>query len=430
MTVNLKKEFESNIPDNIKEALKFCSKTADDQNLQIFLIGGVVRDIIINKKNFDVDITVQGNAVEFAKSLENSYPELCKIKEIHDNFKTAKILFTINSDIIPIDLASTRKEFYPYPSSLPVIEKIGCELYDDVIRRDFTINSMALALNSSSFCTLIDYLNGYEDLKNGVLEVLHPLSFIDDPTRIVRGLKFNARFGYKFGEKTEALMRECLNSGRFDNLCGERIKLELKHAFNINKADCLSRFIKEDIYKLVDTSLSCVKNIDDISMECENTINEYCNFLDTQDNIWLIYLGSLLVKANQDKISELSKKLYLSGHEETILQDAAKLYRNKEAVNKAKTRFEVYEFFEKAKIESILIFLILNKDLKSKLDLYLKELKDANININGDILISMGLKPSPVFAKILRNVLKAKINKEITTYEEEVVFAKSLLQNR
>ena len=425
MTVIIKKEFEKNIPEIIKKTLGFCSNAADEKGLRIFLIGGIVRDIIISKKNFDVDLTVQGNAIEFAEFLQNKYPETCKIKELHNNFKTAKILFCINNETVNLDLASTRKESYPYPSSLPVIEEIGCELYEDVIRRDFTINSMALSLNKSSFCELIDYLGGYNDLKEKKLEVLHPLSFIDDPTRIIRGLKFSVRFGYKFGRKTETLLRECLNSGRFNNLAGERIKLELKQALNANKAEYLIGFINEDIYKLVDTAIPIPEDIYVTGYECQNIVDKYCSFLNKPDNIWLIYLSVLLIDCPQEQIRQIAEKLYLSKNEENILQGARRLRRYRKILNEAHARFEIYEFFEKTNIESLLAFLAKNKNYKDKVDLHLKELKNIHISIDGNILINMGIKPGPVFGEILKKVLKARINQEISS-EEEIEFVKNL----
>lgn len=452
-----KEEYEKNIPHRVKKALNLCSTAADEQNLPIFLIGGIVRDIIIDKKNFDVDITVQGNAVEFAQCLQNNYPGLCRVKETHDSFKTAKILFDIEGDSVALDLASTRKESYPYPSSLPVIEEIGCELYEDVIRRDFTINSMALSLNKDSRYKLVDYLGGYKDLQKGVLKILHQGSFIDDPTRIIRGLKFSVRFGYKYSEKTQKLMQECLDSGRFDNLGGERVKLELKQAFNINRAEVLERFICENIYRLVDTEIIIPKDISKLTAEIQKTVSDYSNFLQKPENTWLIYLGVILVNCvpgkiahmaeNMDlsgeeeniyilkymtdccrkKIRDLAERLYLSSQEESILQCASCLCKNQESLRSLQTRFEIYEFFEKAGIESILIFAIRNKDLKDKVDLYLNELKNTKINIDGNTLIKMGLKPGPRFSEILREVLKFKVDKKITTFEEETELVKSLI---
>jgi len=420
----LTNEFDRHIPENIKKALSFCTKTADEAGIPIFLIGGIVRDIIIKEQarpnevagvqhNADVDITVQGNAIEFANFLQNKYPDTCEITETHDPFKTAKVRFNIGNECVKTDLASTRKESYPSPASLPVIEEIGCNLYEDVIRRDFSINSMALSLNEASFCELTDYLGGYEDLKKGVIKVLHPLSFIDDPTRIIRGLKFSVRFGYPYSEETRRLQQECLTSGRFDNLAGERIKLELKQAFDINRAECLQRFISEGIYRLVDTGIKSPENIGDI----EKITVEY-----GVKEAWLVYLGVLGLN------KRTLEKLYLSGNEQETVLGANNLIKNSGSLEKAHTRFEIYEFFEDTAPASLAAFAALNSKLKGKTDLYLTKLKHITLTVNGNTLINMGIQPGPDFGRLLREVFKEKINGKLTTYEDELEFLKSKIR--
>jgi len=116
--------------------------------------------------------------------------------------------------------------------------------------------------------------------------------------------------------------------------------------------------------------------------------------------------------------------MYLSKNEENILQGARRLYECRKILDKANTRFEIYEFFEKTDIESILVFLIKNRIFEDKANLYLKELKNIHISIDGNILIDMGIKPGPVFGEILKKVLKARINEEISSPEEEIEFVK------
>ena len=266
---NLKKELENLVPLNVIKALDVCSQTAEELSLKIFLIGGAVRDVINGKKHFDIDIAVQGNAIEFAHYLENTNFEFCKIKEIHENFKTAKVVFFIDYEKIEIDLASTRKESYPYSGSLPKVEEIGCDLYYDVARRDFSINSMAISLNKENFGDLTDYLGGYDDIQQKKIRILHEKSFIDDPTRIIRALKFRVRFGYDLDDTTRKLQNKLLESGMFDDFCGKRITSELKQTFNLNKSEIMEIFLRENIYRLVD------KDIKTFYRHCEQNNNNW-----------------------------------------------------------------------------------------------------------------------------------------------------------
>ncbi len=137
-----------------------------DENL--FYIGGVVRDIILGNKSFDIDITYVGNAIEFAKTIPNA-----EIIKINEPFGTVKILI----DNQEIDLASTRNEVYPKVGHLPQVTEIGCSLKKDVLRRDFTINTLAKSLKTGE---IVDYLGGIEDIKNKIIRIIHDNSFIDD----------------------------------------------------------------------------------------------------------------------------------------------------------------------------------------------------------------------------------------------------------
>ena len=415
---NLKKELEALIPSYTLKALYLCSEAAEKLSLNIYLIGGAVRDIILNKAHFDTDITVQGNAVEFAQFLEKTFPESCKVKEIHDAFKTAKVVFFIGAEQVEIDLASTRKESYPHPASLPLVEEIGCNLYEDVIRRDFSINSMALSLNQKNFCDLIDCLNGYEDLQNKVIRILHDKSFVDDPTRIIRALKFRVRFDCNLDENTRKLQNECLDSGKFDNLCGERIKSELKQTFNLNRHECAEIFLAENIYRLLDANIKGDNNY------C--LLSEYPDFI-TPDFIWLIYLGTMLSDLSPEEIKQKAECLYLTNPETEVLSGAATLVSPAPILSWIDTDFSIYEFFEGFPFESIIVFLIKNPQYKDKIDLYLNRLKDIKIHTTGKDLINLGLTPGESFGKILRELLKAKVNGEFSSVEEEREFLKKLL---
>lgn len=425
---NLKTKLENLIPENILTALYLCSEAAETCSLNIFLIGGIVRDIIREKNNFDIDITVQGNAVEFAEFLEKNYPARCKVKEIHEKFKTAKVIFLSeeNHSCFVIDLASTRKETYPYPSSLPLVEEIGCELFEDVKRRDFSINSMAISLNKNNFGELIDYLDGYDDLNNKTIRVLHNNSFKDDPTRIIRALKFRERFGYELDKNTKKLQEKCLKSGMFDNLCGERIKSEIKQTFNLNKSKCMEIFFAENIYRLVKKDLKTPKNFSSVYKTCELTVLDNLGFINSEF-IWLIYLGIMFSDLSKDKINTITDNLYFSGTETEILFGAKALVEKAELLKYKHTNFEIYEYFEGFSSEAIIIFLIKNPEFKNQINLYLQKLKYIQIYTTGQTLIDLGLKPGVIFGEILKELLKGKINGEFSSEEDETKYLKLLI---
>ena len=428
----LLQEYEGNISDNIKQALELCTMAADKISLPVFLIGGVVRDIIVGQKCFDVDITVEENAIEFSRFLRKEYPKITKIKEIHHDFKTSKMLFHIDNKIIEIDIASTRKEFYRYPSSLPTINEIGCSIIEDIKRRDFTINSMALSLNKKTFCRLIDPFNGYRDLIDKKLKILHPLSYVDDPTRIIRGLKFGVRLDLDYDTATQKLQQACLNSSLFNGVGGERIKSEIKQTFNLNKAEAFYKFIAEKIYFLIDDKMLIPPDSHKFACKCEKLIDENKESVSSNNLIWLIYFGSLIAQSSSDQIINISAKLYLSGLETEILTGAKSILKKTQLIKEASTRFEVYEILEGYFSESVLISLINSegKDVIDKISLFLKDLQNIKIFTTGKNLIEAGLIPGPVFGEILRELLQAKINQEIFTENDEADYIRKFCANR
>lgn len=435
---NLTEEYECFIPDKIKKALKYCYTCADEYSTPIYIVGGIVRDIIINSQNddlselhkkfVDIDINVEKNAIEFSQILAEKYKGFCEIKEIHEDFKTAKIRFIIDDEVVEFDIASARKESYALPASLPIVEDIGCNIFEDLIRRDFTINAMALSLNKASFCNLIDPFDGYSDISKKTIRILHPISFVDDPTRIIRAIKFATRFNYDIDPATEYLINSCINSGIFDNLAGERVKSELKQTFNQNKASCLQKFVNEKAYKLIDTDIKIPENINILAENCTNIINEYYRFMDSTDYLWLIYFGTLLTDFDQEKIIQISNKLYLTGFETEILLGTRQIINISKNIKESQTRFEVYELLEGYLAESVLTALAIveDSDIKQKIALFQKELKYIEIYTTGKTLIESGLIPGPVFGEILRELLKAKINGEISTREDEKDYIKKI----
>lgn len=428
--INLKAQYKRNLCEKTKKAIELCSLAADKIDLPIYLIGGAVRDVILEQCNFDVDITVPDSAVNFANYLKKTYPDICVLKDYYEEFNTAKVTFDIDGEFISVDIASTRLEVYAFPASLPVVKETGCSLKEDIIRRDFTINSMAMSLNNKTFGNLIDYLGGYDDLKNKIIRILHPLSFIDDPTRIIRALKFGVRFGCKPDGVTQHLQDECLKSGIFDDLGSERIKAELKQTFSLNSSEAYDRFLTEGIYRLVSSKIKNTSPNLPQGNVIESIINQHAGHIKNPDLLWLIYLGCLFADLESDEVTQIVKKLNLNSLETKILISGNTILRNKDKLLQMQTLFEVYEFFECHFTESILMALAVTKDeaIKQYIEKYLNELQFETICTTGKTLIEKGFQPGPEFGYILRDILKEKINGNINSKEDEEMFLSQISQ--
>lgn len=399
----------------------------NDTSNKLFYIGGVVRDELLNKQSIDIDITYVGNAIEYCSKFG-------EVIQINPDFGTVRVKIPSSphreiADFVPstgsghnvseelnnviVDFASTRSETYPKKGHLPVVEKIGCSLKEDVLRRDFTINALAKSITTGE---IVDYVGGLKDLKNKKLRVLHDNSFIDDPTRIIRGLKFAMRFNFELEEHTKKLQDEYLKNINYD-MSYKRIKKELIETFNAplsnitkeyKKQRTFEKFINEKIYKLVTPN-----DIEIPSTNIEELIEKYCLDIDchvantpcNDEHIWLIYVGVL---------KDLSR-LPLTKIEQKILDDVPQNILNSD--------FELYKTFENAKIETILLYAIL-KDPKGAKH-YLDNLRNIKISINGKDLQNLGISPSPQYQEIFDEVLKAKLQNSKMTKEDELKIAKS-----
>lgn len=356
-----------------------------DKNL--YYIGGVVRDEILGKPSFDTDLTYRGNAIDFAKTI----PDI-EILQINEPFGTVRI----KSGGKEFDIASTRTETYPRKGHLPEVDKIGCSLKEDVMRRDFTINALA---KSTLTGEIIDYTNGLEDIKNKTLRILYDTSFIDDPTRIVRRLKFAVRFGFDSDEHTRKLQNDYLDNINYD-MSYKRLKKELVETFNLNKREAFEKFIKQRIYKLVAPVDFTLPEYD-----FENLIKMNLSNI-SQSNIWIIYVGLLpdisnlpLTKA-ENKIIEEFKKL-----KSTIFNND----------------FEICKAFNAAPIESVIMYSTVNHKTAEK---YLTKLKNIKLTLNGKDLQNLGIAPNAKYRECFDYILKTKIPNPKMTKADELKLAK------
>ncbi len=355
---------------------------------KLYFVGGVVRDELLGKTSLDVDIVYEGNAIKDCSKFG-------EIVRTNPDFGTVRVKI----DGQEIDFASTRIEIYPKKGHLPLVDKIGCSLREDVMRRDFTINSLYKSISTGE---IIDFTGGLDDLKQKKLRVLHDESFVDDPTRILRALKFSHRFGFKLEEKTHELQCEYLKNINYD-MCYKRIKKELIETLGLNSDELFSKFINCKIYKLVTPN-----SVQIPSTSIENLISLYAP---KTENIWLIYAGIL---------KDLSR-IELTRKEQKILDDFSAL----ESLS-FHNDFEIYKNFEGKDVESIILYAVL-KDKKVACH-YLDNLRKIKIKTNGKILETEGIKPSPKYKEIFDFLITQKLKNPSLTLEDEIKLAKNFIQ--
>ena len=215
--------FSARIPEPARALLLRIADVAGEMGLTIFLVGGAVRDLLLGNPNIDFDLLVEGEGIPLAEAVGKRFGERVVT---HPKFHTGKVEF---ADGRHLDFATARTEFYQYPAALPTAEHSSVR--EDLYRRDFTINAMAMQLNGEEPGRLLDPFGGSRDLTDGAIRVLHNLSFVEDPTRMLRAIRFEARFGFHMDERTEELARHAIEMELLDRLSGARVREEFVQLF-------------------------------------------------------------------------------------------------------------------------------------------------------------------------------------------------------
>lgn len=387
--------------------IKIISNVAKEYDIGIFLVGGMVRDILLGKKPKDIDIAVEGDIFVFVNAVQRNI--LCQVVKIQKDLKTVRLNF---GNEIEIDFASTRQEVYGNKKGIPIANSFGCPLKEDVMRRDFSVNALAISLNAQNYGEVVDYVNGQQDLKNKKLSVLHDYSFLDDPTRIIRAFKFSHRLGFEIEEHTKKLMNEYLDTVDYkEEVSLMRIKKEFYEVFATNSVEIMEDFVKQKIYKVLTDKI----NIVDFK-KIKNVIDTY----NLQQNVPFIYFLCLFLR--KENYSILSR-LNLTKTEIRIVNDLKLAGKFKGTLSDV----EIYQIYSNHSKESLALELLLKNN--SHIQKYMENLKNLKIEISGEDLMMMGVPESRSYSDIFDKVLEEKIKGNLPDKISELRYVRKLLMN-
>ncbi|HPU41209.1 MAG TPA: CBS domain-containing protein [Acetivibrio clariflavus] len=415
------------LPQKVLNVLKSAGKMADDEGYSAYVVGGFVRDLILGVENFDIDIVIEGDAVAFAQKFASQIN--AKIT-VHEKFHTAYVY--IDEDL-QIDFVTARKEFYEFPGALPVIE-IGT-IKDDLFRRDFTINCIAMKLNGDEFGKVVDFYGGRRDLYDGVIRILYNLSFIEDPTRIIRAVRFEQRYGFLMDEKTEEFALKAVKSDVLDKLSIERINTEFFYILKEKNTVKMLQRLKElgllqKVYPEMDLSDQLINLMENSDTQWEDF---YIGLINKKniDKI-LIYLLVLYSNMSVDKAHASVERMRLKREfKDEILRFIAVRDLNLPVLvaEGNLSNYDVYSMFTGLSLESLYVISIMFDDrVRDVVLAYINNLSQIKTEITGKDIVKLGIEPGPEIKRILQAVLKEKINGKIITYDDEINFAKKLLE--
>jgi tRNA nucleotidyltransferase (CCA-adding enzyme) len=415
MKINFKK-LEKNCNIEVVNIIKTASKTAKNLNINLWLVGGPVRDLILGYNNIDIDLLVDSKLREFVTSLA---------KRLNANFNfTSFLTAKIINYKFPIDITQTRKEIYIKEGSLPRVSKGN--FYDDIKRRDFTINALAIKIEDGKFKELIDTVNGLNDLKKKYIRVIKHNSFLEDPTRIIRAIIYEQRFNFKIEPLTLKLLKKAIRERAFKLITPQRLGKVLRRALMEEHAGKLILRIKELIglkflasnIKLNSKDRKVLLALD--KYEKKKEIKSY----------WLIPLFIIIKKISKDDLENLILMFQCKREEKAILLKFYDLDCNA-ILRELEFSLSNSQIYVKLKNipKEIIIYLYFYSEKKSRKNIgnYLKKISNIKIKINGEDIKKLGIKEGPKIRKILEEIKYARID-ELISSKEEISYAKDLIR--
>ncbi len=450
---NLAFLLETLIPKNRLALIKMAASQASEMRFPVYIVGGFVRDLILKTPSLDFDIVVEGEAIDLGRSLQK---RIGGKLTTHARFGTAKwflpadLAFVDGEFVHPsssqlssqadeskfpdfLDLVTARTEFYTEPSALPTVE--GASIKLDIHRRDFTINTLALRLDGDHYGDLLDYWGGYSDLENGVVRVLHSLSFIDDPTRIMRAVRFEQRLGFNIETKTIHLIQSALEL--IKKLTGDRIHHEFEHCLQeANSARMFARLSELGVLAAIHPDLTWDAQMSNLVTVIPIDAPSHLMNIAVQDisnEPWpkfrnILIFGVWFSKLSSESLTTVTDRIHHPKSETEHIQQAQVILCRLPGLSDAAPSVIVQQL-EVFSNMAVMIALTGSDNPKGKeiLAAYLTHYRKVQSHFHGSDLIAAGIKPGPVFKQILGSLRMGLLDGTIHTIEEERVLLARLI---
>ncbi len=406
----VRKLFRRAYPAEILKILKLFGDVAEKNGIEMYMVGGAVRDLLLNKTNLDFDF-VLSDALRFGELLQ---------KEFEGKFRFYKETKTVHVLIngLEFDFATARREYYLDNSLVPVVERAS--LKEDLARRDFTVNAVAINIHKNNFGEVIDFYGGYSDLANRKIRVLNNMSFIEDPSRILRAIKYMIKLQFSLSEDTEYLLRKAVELNVLKSKRSQRIVEELIELFDSEEV--------VDAIKLM-SKLGVLENIFGKREVTKRNYTRITQALELHkkyskdSRFTFILLSILLEKDRREKIEII---LNFFAFRQSVIKEFIK---SSETIKKFHREFkkrpkeELFFMLKQTKDYVIIAYLTKSKGSEKKfIEDYLNELKYIEVNLSGKDLIKLGIKEGPVFREIFKELLRQKILGRVKNKEEEIKF--------
>jgi len=411
------------LPEEIVELLKAVGRIADSLEYNAYAVGGFVRDIFLYQENLDIDLVIEGDGIAFAKAFAASMGGRLRA---HEAFRTAVVILPNGQKV---DVATARLEYYKSPAALPTVETGSIKF--DLYRRDFTINTLAIKLNPEGFGTLIDFFGAQKDLKQKVIRVLHNLSFVEDPTRIFRAVRFEQRFGFRIGKLTSGLIENAVRMDFFRELSGPRLFSEIRQVLDGDKpVMALQRMNEYELLKVIHPKIVYNSALESLLYSVEKVLTWHkLLFLEEPCQGWMVYLLSLLRLLDQEAAQTLCDRLEPTDRYRKVLiteKTQGEAFLRWMTSLQVFKNSDIYKRLRPFHTETLLYIMASSTrdSIKRAISKYITQLRSTTTLLTGNDLKEMGFKPGTVYRDILSSLLDARLNGEIRTRTDEVAFVR------
>jgi len=412
-STNLDKQISKQLPAELVSFMAQAGEIADKLGQKVYLVGGVVRDLLLKRPNQDLDLVAEGDAIKLAEAL-------AKLRNgeviAHSRFNTAKIRW----DKWNVDIATTRAEIYEKPGALPTV-KCGGDIEGDLIRRDFTINAMAVDLDPQHYGEIIDLFKGGEDLEKGLIRILHDDSFKDDATRIWRAVRYEQRLEFRIEPHTLDLLKQDI--AYLDSISGDRIRHELelcleeeypeKVLLRANKLGLLGRIcasLKADEW--------AAKNIS----RSRGIMQPYCPPED-------LYLAFLVYRMTPADLEDLVTYLKFPRALTRVLRDTLNLRDKVQELGATELPpSSIYRLLHSYNLTAVLANLLAadSQSVKKRIENYLNHMRSVKPALSGDEITELGFKSGPRIKELLELLMEARLDGKVSTRDEEIEMMEKL----
>jgi tRNA nucleotidyltransferase (CCA-adding enzyme) len=413
---NLATEIKKQLPQELAEFLRLAGELAQKRGQKLYLVGGVVRDLLLGRENFDLDLVVEGDAIALARELAEA--KQCKLTA-HHRFVTAKLTW----DRWSADLTTARSETYARACALPRVNP--STIKDDLFRRDITINAMAVELNPGRYGELLDRYGGMKDLEGKLVRVLHDSSFVDDATRIWRAIRYEQRLGFGMEPQTLSLLKR--DVGYLKEVSGDRIRHELELIFAEKYPEkALSRAGELGVLKQLHPKLQAD---DRLSTEYEQARQR----ISPDAPSFGLYFTLLVYRMRPEEIEGIASYLRLRKSTGKILHDVVAIKDGLgQLASPEITAGQAYKLLIGYAAEAVIASIIAGEipGAAQRMNEFIDRLRFVRASLNGEDLKRLGVAQGPQIKDLLDLLLEARLEGKAKTRRDEEALVKDWLAGK